>query len=110
MNNMTKEKKVISKLKRLIRLYDELLIEYQNDVFELSNNDSIDGESKLILIEDIEEKISRIYDIKNIIFTLINRFSRISFDNYLKTIDTLMFAVKEVKEIVEEIDNMEKSK
>lgn len=106
--NASKEKKVISELKKSIRYYEKLLIEYQNDLIELENSDSINGELEYELMQDIEEKISHIYDIKNVIFTLMNRFSRISFDDYLKTIDTLMFTLREVKEIVEEIDDMEK--
>lgn len=104
---LNKEKQLVSELKKSIRYYDTLLIEYQNDLIELENNDSINGELEYELMKDIEEKISRIYDIKNVIFTLMNRFSRLPFENYSKTIDTLMFALREVKEIVEKIDNME---
>lgn len=106
----SKEKKVISELKKSIRHYQKLLVEYGNDLFELENNDSINGELKYELIEDIEEKISRIYDIKNVMFILMNRFSRIPFEKYSKTIDTLIFTLREVKEIVEEIANMEDTK
>ena len=108
--NASKEKKVISELKKSIRYYDKLLIEYQNDLSELEYNDSINGELKYELMEDIEEKISRIYNIKNVIFTLIDRFLRIPFKDYSKTIDTLMFTLRGVKEIVEEIANMGESK
>lgn len=108
--NASKEKKVISELKKSIRYYEKLLIEYQNDLIELENNDSINGELEYELMEDIEEKISRIYDIKNVIYTLMNRFLRLPFEKYSKTIDTLMFTLREVKEIAEEIDNMEESK
>lgn len=105
--NTSKEKKVISELKKSIRFYEKLLVEYQNDLIELENNDSINGELEYELMRDIGDKISRIYDIKNVIYTLMNRFSRIPFEDYSITIDTLTFALKEVKEIVEEIDNME---
>ncbi len=105
--NASKEKKVISELKKSIRYYEKLLIEYKNDLFELENNDSINGELKYELMEDVEEKISRIYNIKNVIFTLMNRFIRLPFEKYSQTIDTLLFTLREVKEIVEEIANME---
>lgn len=108
--NASKEKKVISELKKSIRFYEKLLIEYRNDLIELNNDCSIDGDSKYELMQDIEEKMSPIYDIKNVIVALMNRFIRLPFEKYSKTINTLIFTLREVKEIVEEIVNMEETK